>query len=516
MLSTIVFGQNQNISNGNVFDGEPYLSIDPYNTQHLVVAWMGWVNLSNQFKIKTTTSFDGGQTWSAAVELPHTASNYSSADPSIDFNQNGDVYACYIDFTGTDPPVTGGVYLCRSTDGGLTWNPPTEVIDTNYDGTKWPIDRPWLVIDRSIGATQGTIYVTTMNLNRTNPSFNPYLSVSSDNGTSFTTTYMDAAGWLAGNINPIPMCSPTVTSSGMLYGAYPSYVLTQNLYPQYFMASSNNGGSTFSHTNVLTLTDPIPLSNYPAAKKGYVLINNPANSNHLAFIYLRTINGDLDVYLIETVDAGTNWSIPLRINDDPLGNNRMQDLVWADFDTDGDLVISWRDRRNGTDGSYQTPSEIWASYRHKDSLQFAPNFQITSQTVDYDSVLENAGNDFMCIKLQDDALNAVWGDTRNGKLNIWFQSMDVDGTVLYVQQISSEEIPEIFIYPNPAISIVHVESEDIREVTVYDVNGKNLFSRQNETEANIIEINVESYSSGTYFIKVTTAKGVTTKKIIKP
>jgi len=35
-----------NISNGFVFDGEPYLAMDPTNPQHLVSAWMG-IKLSN-------------------------------------------------------------------------------------------------------------------------------------------------------------------------------------------------------------------------------------------------------------------------------------------------------------------------------------------------------------------------------------------------------------------------------------------------------------------------------------
>ncbi len=159
-------GQNQNLSNGIAFDGEPYLAVNPNNSQHIVVAWMSWINILNQFKIKTITSFDGGQTWSDAVEHPHTVSTYKSADPSIDFDNTGNVFLCYIDFDGSEPPVNGGVYIRKSIDGGLTWNPPVEVINADYDGTKWPIDRPWIVIDKSNGINSGTIYVTSMNGNK--------------------------------------------------------------------------------------------------------------------------------------------------------------------------------------------------------------------------------------------------------------------------------------------------------------------------------------------------------------
>ncbi len=514
-ISTIAFGQNQNLSNGNVFDGEPYLAINPNNDQHIVVAWMGWINFSNQFKIKVKTSFDGGLSWSVASELPHTVSGYSSADPSIAFNQNGDVFVCYIDFTGTDPPVTGGVYICKSIDGGLTWNPPVEVINTNYDGTKWPIDRPWLVIDNSSGAFQGNMYVTSMNLNRTNAPFNPYLSVSNDGGSSFFTSYLDTTAWLAGSINPLPVCSPTVSSSGIFYGAYPSYVLTQSLFTQVFLAKSIDGGLSFSHSTVLTANPPLNTGDYPLAKKGPLLISNPSDSSHLAYIFLSAVNGDLDVFLMESFNSGVSWSSPLRINDDPIGNNRMQDLLWADFDTDGDLIISWRDRRNGMDSTYQTQSEIWASYRDKDSLQFEPNFQITSQIVAYDSVLECAGNDFMCIKMQNDTISATWGDTRDGKLNIWFQRITSNGTVLSVQQVSSEDVPFVFVYPNPTTSLLFVESEHLKGISVYDINGREIISQQNNISENKIIINMENYPIGTYLINIETTKGSFTHKIIK-
>lgn len=515
LLCSIAFTQNQNISNGNVFDGEPYLAINPNNDQHIVIAWMGWINLSNRFKIKVKSSFDGGLTWSNAAELPHTVSGYSSADPSIAFDQNGDVFVCYIDFTGTTPPSTGGVYICKSVDGGLTWNAPSEVINTSFDGSKWPIDRPWLVIDTSSGPYQGNMYVTTMNLNRTNAPFNPYISISNDGGNTFTSSYLDTTDWLAGSINPLPVTSPTISSSGVFYGAYPSYVLTQNLYTQAFLAQSMNGGVGFTHSTILTANPPLNTGNYPSAKKAPLLISNPSDSEHLVYIYLSAENGDLDVFIIETFNAGVSWSSPIRINDDPLGNNRLQDLLWADFDTDGDLIVSWRDRRNGTDSTYQTQSEIWASFRGKDSIQFEPNFQITSQTVAYDSVLENAGNDFMCIKIQNDTLSATWGDTRDGELNIWFQRMTSNGTVLSIQQISSEDIPSVFVYPNPTASLLFVESEHIKEISVHDLNGKEMISILNVTGKDKITINMENYPSGTFLIDIKTSEGAFSKKIIK-
>ncbi|MEI7803344.1 MAG: hypothetical protein WCI97_11895, partial [Bacteroidota bacterium] len=53
---------NTNISNGILFEGEPYLAINPINNQNLVAAWMG-IKFSGglyRIAIKTRASFDGG------------------------------------------------------------------------------------------------------------------------------------------------------------------------------------------------------------------------------------------------------------------------------------------------------------------------------------------------------------------------------------------------------------------------------------------------------------------------
>src|SRR5713226_3903323 len=64
---------NTNISNGILFDGEPYLAINPINNQNLVAAWMGLKLSNGQYRIaiKTRASFDGGNSWSIANALPH-------------------------------------------------------------------------------------------------------------------------------------------------------------------------------------------------------------------------------------------------------------------------------------------------------------------------------------------------------------------------------------------------------------------------------------------------------------
>ncbi len=503
--------QNQNISQGNVFDGEPYLTIDPHNSQHMVVAWMGFVPF-NQVAIKTKVSFDAGQTWSNENYVEHTNALYGSADPSLAFDNDGNVYLCLIDFSAA--LFSGSVFVVKSTDGGLNWEAPVEVINANADPGQFPVDRPWISIDRSGGAHDGNIYVTTMPPNVFGPlapPYHPYFMRSTDGGISFDPwKYLDDTDWLSGSLIQQPMPTNCVSADGTYHAVYPSYVISQNLLAQCIIASSSDAGDNFSYHSVYASANVVTDT---LAKKGYLLRADPTDADHLALLHLDVTHGDIDVMLRESFDAGVNWSASMRVNDDPVGNDRMQDLIWADFDLDGDLVVSWRDRRNATDSTYTTATEIWGAVRWADSSGFSPNFMLSDASVAYDTILARAGNDFMCIELMDDTLSAVWGDTRNGKLNIWFQRMALDGTAMAIHQISSENVPEVNVYPNPGTSEMTVEGEAIQEIVVYDQNGKIVSIHRNTEERMVID--VENLSSGTYQVVVRTVLGSVSEKFIR-
>ena len=73
------------------------------------------------------------------------------------------------------------------------------------------------------------------------------------------------------------------------------------------------------------------------------------------------------------------------------------------------------------------------------------------------------------------------------------------------------------LYPNPATNIVNItNSEDIsvKQVEVYDVTGK-LINTQNFNNETEIQLNVETFSSGTYILHLQTNEGMAVKKLIK-
>lgn len=493
LVYSLAHSQNVNVSNGTVFDGEPYLAIDPSNSQHLVAAWMGF-KVGQGIVIKTKYSNDGGATWSVANELPHIAGALGAADVSLEYDSNGNLFICYIDYDNQNF-TQGDVLVRKSTDGGATWGNPVSAIAISDCPNQLCVDRPWMAIDKSGGVNDGAIYVTSINANQPTfvvPPYHSYLSVSSDGGASFSTPrFVDTTNFLVGSINQAAT-SPTVGPDGTFYATYPSFETSQSPFAHIYLVSSTTLGADLNHANAYTVL--IPGTTDPYAKKASHLMSDPSDPQHLALLLLGDQSGDGDVFFMETYDA-VNWTTPVRINDDPIGNGKLQDLLWGEFNENGDLAICWRDRRNASVNGYQTDTEIYGVVRYKDSANFEPNFPISSQQVAHDAVLEGSGNDFMNVRFVGDTLYAVWGDVRTGTVTIYLNKTSVGTGVSSTQTIHSDE-NLITIYPNPANDFFTIEEFDqLENCVLFDANGQRIQAIQSATTS------VEALPSGTYFVR---------------
>jgi Secretion system C-terminal sorting domain len=505
LISLIGFAQNKNISGGAVFEGEPYLAVNPTNPQNMVVAWIGYV-FGAQVGIKVKATFNGGATWSSAHVLPHFASSYHSADPSLAFDRSGNLFACYIDYR--ESPDSGGVYIAKSTDGGLSWSIVSQAINVFADAGKSPIDRPWL----SINPLNDHFYVTSKP-----PSWVPapnrsYFVSSADEGLTWNHwKYTDTTGFLIGNAIQAPMAVTTATVDGKLHMMYPSYVPAQNPLPGFLHASSTDDGVTFHYNGAYYGTGGVPDT---LAKLGYRLFSDPSNANHLGFINAHQESSDYDVYLIESLDGGLTWSAKQRVNDDAYGNGKMQELVWADFDAHGNIVAGWRDRRNASGTGYATGQEIWGAIKWKDSSNFTPNFRISDTMAPYNATyLSQSGNDFMCIAMVNDTVDAVWGDVRSGKLNIYFSRTDAHSLHTSIKSIDAANIQTVEVFPNPAADRIQFGHEAWDAVYVYNTSGS-MMIEQHHLNPNT-GIDVKSLSKGEYFAKLVAAEGEAVVKFEK-
>ena len=511
LVVNIGISQNINISEGVVFDGEPFIAVNPTNHNHIVVAWMSW-KYNENIVIKTKVSFDGGNTWENETFIPHTQNGYTSADPSLKFADNGDILLSFIDYSGPgSSPVTGAIFVVKSTDNGISWNQAVEVIDASAENGTIPIDRPWINTGKTANNTSQTVYITSMNAAEGAAPYHPYFIKSTNLAESFYQwKHLDTTGFLSGNYIHQPMPVHCVGANGTFYAVYPSYDSSQNTYPVFILAKSNNAGVSFDYSVMFNSIHNISDS---LAKKSYVICSDPTDTNHLAFLYLATDYGDVDVFIRESFDQGNSWSQAVRVNDDTQANNIMQDLLWADFDENGNIAACWRDRRNSGQQGYETASEIFASCKFKNSSNFEPNFTISGQIVEYDTILAYNGNDFMCVDFVNDTIYTVWGDVRTGKLNIWFAKYNTNGNLISKNNISERDI--VNIYPNPFTETINIKTAvNLSKIEIYNTKGILIKQYNIQNKQTIQNINIPKAA---YIVKIYSQQNkiIKTQKIIK-
>lgn len=73
------------------------------------------------------------------------------------------------------------------------------------------------------------------------------------------------------------------------------------------------------------------------------------------------------------------------------------------------------------------------------------------------------------------------------------------------------------VFPNPAtdvVTITNTENINVKQIEIYDVNGKNIKSQEYNNE-NEIQLNISDLASGTYMFHIKTNQGIAVKKVVK-
>ncbi|MGJ8666913.1 MAG: T9SS type A sorting domain-containing protein [Patiriisocius sp.] len=84
--------------------------------------------------------------------------------------------------------------------------------------------------------------------------------------------------------------------------------------------------------------------------------------------------------------------------------------------------------------------------------------------------------------------------------------------------VVSQDLVGLAIFPNPAKDLLNISMPNLESnatITIYSIQGKQLFSEILNTRATAKNIDVASLQSGVYFIKIETQNGSLTKKFVK-
>lgn len=480
------YAQNTLVSNGQFFEGEPYLAIDPSNSQRLVAAWMGF-QFNEKIVIKSAVSTDGGLTWSSPIWQAHQQAGNSSADVSLAFDGQGNLYMAYIDYDNVN--FSNGAVICRkSTNAGLSWGPATVARSITSCPNKLCIDRPWIAVD----PLTGSIVITSTNAKQ--PSlvqapFHPYIAISSDQGASFSLQELDASPYLAGTAITQPLPSPAFSNNGTFMALYPSYDPSQSILPRVVEVSKTAPASFYSYA--VAFQGLGFGSSNDSIKKGPHLSVNPNDAASAVYTFATDVFGDPDIALIEKVQGV--WTAPIRVNNDAQANGVVQDLAWADFDTDGDIAVCWRDRRNGIPYTYSSPTEIVCRIKSQGTWG---NEVFISPQIAHDSILLENGNDFLNVQFHQNKLYTIWGDVRTGTLKIYLNIYNQEDSTNQTNLISSNP----FIFPNPCQDFITLPGVlSGLNFEIYQLNGQLVMSGQ---ATNDNKIALTSLEKGTYLLKI--------------
>jgi len=125
-------------------------------------------------------------------------------------------------------------------------------------------------------------------------------------------------------------------------------------------------------------------------------------------------------------------------------------------------------------------------------------------TVEYDdaSPWPDADGNGMYLMLTDTALD-------NSLATSWAAVSDAT-----LNTDTTTEAAQIILYPNPVSNILNIRAEEsVDAYEVYNIYGKLL--QHANSAGQKIQIDLGTYATGVYFIKLKTASGVATKKVVK-
>jgi hypothetical protein len=478
-------------SNGGV-NQNPSIAVDPANPKHLVASFMDYSLLNTGYAgIGVAISENGGKTWvDDSIPLPANF-NQGAATPVTQFDAQGNVYVSFsaATFLGTKPGLTdpdytdreagdefdsnNGIFVAKSTDGGLTWQTPVAVVSHLYDGTD-PVlfdVTPDLAIDTFAKLPDGKANPNFGNLYEVwtrcytpgtmpgDPAFtggtDGMIAVSKDHGLTWHVE-VDKNG-----VTAIDDPVRSLSDGGPGLGYVDQVHVTVG--PEGDVYVSDYGGGDFSVLHSTDAGETFAVPDHSSSRRlafgpsFNTFVNGTLAGDQFRTNSLRDIVADptrpgvvyavdvvtstseqADVYFARSTDYGVHWSsaikvggVPSSVLNDDKGLNDGHAFARLQVAPNGDIAVIWYDSR--VDPQNQLLN-VFATLSTDGGLDFSPNFRISDSSFDPNAGVftDAAGQqdyylgDFIGLTLTDNTAYATWTDTRAGNQNIDFNSFSLN------------------------------------------------------------------------------------------
>ena len=403
MAASVTYGRftsvqvNVNALGANIIHdaaNEPSIAVDPGNPSRIAIGWRQFDSVNSNFRqAGFGYSTNGGLTWSTGKIQAGTF----RSDPVLGFDAQGRFF--YNSLTGN---LQCSVF--QSTNAGATWGPQIPA----YGG-----DKQWMAIDRTGGPGHDHLYEAWSTAE--NPSPGLTFSRSSDDGATweFPAPIPSSPIWGTLDVGP----EGTVYLVGMSDLGAPIYVsrstdaLNAAVSPTFSTVTVDLGGT-------IQTGGPNPVGLLGQLWIAVDRSGGPRNGWVYVLASVQTASDPLDVMFIRSTDGGQTWSTPVRVNDDPAGNNAYQWFGTMSVSPNGRIDAAWNDTRG------QASSNLCALYfasSYDGGVTWTPNEQaspVWNSSLGYPR--QDKIGDYYHMISRDDGTDLAWAATFNGEQDVYF------------------------------------------------------------------------------------------------
>jgi len=391
----------------NSTQSENSIFVDPNNNETVLNSNNSTQNpVGSLYGANDFFSFDAGGTWGGEV---YGAGGNNSGDPATCIGTDGRWYVGYI-------ASGGGQGVSYSDDQGNTWTKKTVTTSSS--------DKNHLWIDNKVGSPhENYLYDSWVEFSGSN-SNDIVVQRSIDNGESWESKINISNEVNAGSHNQGVNLS--TGPNGEVYAVWAVYDGWPQDEKAIGYAKSLNGGETWEPSiriidNIRGIRNSeVPqnmrCNSFPTAA---VDCSNGASSGNIYVVWTNigvpgvNTGNDRDIYLIKSTDDGNNWSEPIRVNQDEIGQGKAHYFPWIAVDpSNGIISIVFYDNRNTS----ANQAEAWVAVS-ADEGETWEDFKVSDVSFTPSPIPGLAGGyfgDYLGITALDGKVYPCWTDNRSG------------------------------------------------------------------------------------------------------
>jgi hypothetical protein len=500
---------NINISQNSAPQNEPSVKISRKDTNKVVAAWRDFrygIDPTANRRVGYSYSSNGGLTWSVSRLLDSTllpGGLTRNSDPVVTVDTAGNFYIAVIAIQGlSGGNLTLAVY--KSTNGGQTF---PQAFICSQSGTE---DKEWLTTDLSSTSP----FLNSLYISWTSFSLGGIkLTKSTNSGVNWSTptSVSDVTGGVQGS----DIC---ISKDGQINVVWLGFSSTAEV----TYDRSTNGGTSFGTDQIITsgvFPEGLPndVNTFPT-----IAVDNSSGprSGWIYVAFADNRSGDCDVFLTKSTNSGVNWSVPLRVNNDAIGNGTVQYWPTIAVNEAGNIAILFMDTRNNVSN---TVIEAFIARSYDGGVTFTNELLSTEPSPTLIPGSNVRFGDYIDLDYVGKRLVPVWTDERAGGFNQEIFTSEIDE--LLPVSGTNGNLPNEFRleqnYPNPfnpstRISFSLPVASELK-IEVYSVLGtliKTLASGSFPAGKHTLNFNAGQLSSGVYFYKLTAADFSETKSMI--